>query len=225
MMEFYYSDTLNSLRVLIALEELGANYEATWLDLNREEQHEDWFRELNPLGLVPVLVDRSVLQRPLTLSQSGAILLHLATEESGLLPRAHEARAKALEWCLHGVSDLSPLNANMKYLKRDLGIEAASSVRYLFNRLLRFLAVAESTLQGSKSGFLQEDFGLAELSVFPVAHHHFETLQQAGRYPALCRWVERLSSRASVVRALSRLGPNSGTAVSPELLNVVSSTP
>ncbi len=223
MMELYYSDTLNSLRALMALEELELSYEARSLDLNREEQHEEWFRDLNPLGLVPVLIDRSVsADQPLILSQSGAILLHLVTQECRLLPQARAARAKALEWCMHGVSDLSPLNATMKYLKRDLGVESANSVRYLFDRLLRFLGVAERTLRASKSGYLQDDFGLAELSVFPVAHHHFETLLQTARYPALCKWITRIESRPSVRRALSRLNEANSAAPMKRLSNVSS---
>jgi GST-like protein len=221
-MELYYSDTLNSLRALMALEELALPYEPRRLDLNREEQHEEWFRDLNPLGLVPLLIDRSAsVDQPLILSQSGAILLHLVTQECGLLPRAPAARAKALEWCMHGVSDLSPLNATMKYLKRDLGVDAEDSVSYLFARLLRFLGVAERTLRASGSGYLQDDFGLAELGVFPVAHHHFETLLQTARYPALCRWITRVESRPSVKRALSRLNDANGAPAPMKALSTI----
>ncbi|BBL77369.1 glutathione S-transferase family protein [Methylomagnum ishizawai] len=205
MLELYYSDSVNSLRALVLLEESGLDYVGRWVDLDGGEQHRAPFRAIHPLGLVPVLVDRPASGPAVALGQTGAILLYLADRVPELLPADPLERLKAIEWCMHGVSDLSPLNAMMKYLGRDLGLEASGSVRYLSGRLWRFFRGLDAALRASGSGYLGSGPCAADFSVFPVVNRHLAALRDAGECLALCAWADRLRGRPAVGRALARL--------------------
>lgn len=206
MLKLFYSNSVNSLRALIALEEGQFSYQSQWVDLDQAEQRNSWFLDVNPFGLVPVLMDRSTLEGTiLTLSQTGAILMYLAEKSGELLPAGPSQRFKAMEWCAHAVSDLSPLNATIKYLNRDVGAEAQSSVRYLTARLWRFFGVAEQALRNSTSGYLLDDLCIADLSVFPVVHHHAAALRASKGFPMLSDWTARIAARPRVKRALAQL--------------------
>ena len=83
MIDLYLAPTANGLRAAVALEEAGLPYRARLVDLAKGEQRSPEFLKLNPAGLIPVIVDTDGLGgKPLTLSQSGAIVLY-AAEKSG----------------------------------------------------------------------------------------------------------------------------------------------
>lgn len=90
----YYSPDSANLVVRLALELLGAPYEAVLVDRGRREQHSPAYRRLNPQGLIPVLVDGDAV-----LFETGAILLYLADRHPGLAPPpAAPARGDCLKW-------------------------------------------------------------------------------------------------------------------------------
>lgn len=90
----YYSPDSANLVVRVALELLGAPYEAVLVDRARREQHSAAYRRLNPQGLIPVLVDGETV-----LFETGAILLYLADRHPGLAPPpADPARGDCLKW-------------------------------------------------------------------------------------------------------------------------------
>lgn len=121
------------------------------------------------------------------------------------MKRRHVGGVLAALASVGALSDLSPLNATMKYLKRDVGKEAKSSLLYLSTRLWRFFGVAEATLQRSTSGYLLDDICLADLSVFPVVQHHLASLRASERFSALCDWADEIAERPGVRRAFGQL--------------------
>lgn len=57
MLKVYHAEPgANSLKVLLALKEKGVPFESHYVALNKFEQHEDWFKQVNPNGQVPVIV-------------------------------------------------------------------------------------------------------------------------------------------------------------------------
>src|ERR1700687_3849688 len=108
MIDLYLAPTANGLRATVALEETGLPYRAHPVDLAKGEQRSPEFLKLNPAGLIPVIVDdEGPGGKPLTLSQSGAIVLYAAEKSGKLLPRDPVRRAVALQWLMQAASDIS----------------------------------------------------------------------------------------------------------------------
>jgi GST-like protein len=99
MIDLYLAPTANGLRASVALEEAGLAYRAHKVDLAKGEQRAPEFLKLNPAGAIPVIVDSDGPGgKPLTLSQSGAIILYVADKCGKFLPKDAARRAIALQW-------------------------------------------------------------------------------------------------------------------------------
>jgi glutathione S-transferase len=100
MLEVYAFATPNSLRVPIALEELGLAYELRSVNVRKGEQKLPGYLAINPNGKVPLLVDSEGPDgQPLTINESGAILVYLAEKSGRLLPRDGAGRARSSSRC------------------------------------------------------------------------------------------------------------------------------
>src|SRR5258707_7713567 len=109
MLEVHAFATPNSIKVPIALEEMGLDYRLVPVNLRQGEQKTDAFKAMNPNAKVPVLIDRSVPGGgEVILSESAAILVHLAEKTGQLLPKDGPQRGKVFEQLFFHASGLSP---------------------------------------------------------------------------------------------------------------------
>src|SRR5271165_3508631 len=112
MIDFYAVASPNVLKVFIALEELALTYQIRPVDVFGDggEQFKPEFIRLNPNGKVPVIIDHDGPSgRPLTIFESGAILLYLAEKTGRLLPEEKAARFAVIEWLMVQVSGQGPM--------------------------------------------------------------------------------------------------------------------
>ena len=94
MIDLYAAGTSNGMRARIALEECGLPYKLNFVDLAKGEHKTPQFLAMNPNGQIPVIVDHEGPGgKPLTLSQSTAILLYCAEKSGKFLPKDPAARA------------------------------------------------------------------------------------------------------------------------------------
>src|SRR3979411_2480643 len=110
MIELYAAGTSNGMRARIAVEECGLAYRFHPIDLQKGEQKAPGFLAMNPMGQIPVLVDsEGPGGKPLTLSQSTAILLYCAEKSGRCLPRDPAARAAMLQALMSASTDITPM--------------------------------------------------------------------------------------------------------------------
>lgn len=114
MIEVHAFATPNSIKVLIALEEMALPYELKAVNVRKGEQKTDAFLAINPNGKVPVLVDGGFV-----LTESAAILIYLAEKTGRLLPKDGVARARVFEQLFFHASGLSPAFGNAGFFKRS----------------------------------------------------------------------------------------------------------
>src|SRR5262245_33207393 len=101
MITLYGMASPNVVKIFIALEELGLPWELKVVDVFDGKQFEPEFLKLNPNAKVPVLVDPDGPSgKPITLFESGAILIYLADKTGKLLPKDGAARYEALQWLI-----------------------------------------------------------------------------------------------------------------------------
>jgi GSH-dependent disulfide-bond oxidoreductase len=202
-LELHGAKTGNCIRVAIALEETSVPYDVHPVDLATGGQRSPRHLTLNPLGKVPTLVDRSVPNQTLVLSQSNAILLYLAERSPGrLLPSGVDGtRELALERFFYFVVDvIAPSHA--AFFLRQSGSEDCHVA--LSQQVLERLGVAETFL--TQMPFMAgAEFSLADIAALTITVSLQDKLDWDS-YPRLRRWFEAVTDRPSVRRGFRAFG-------------------
>jgi GST-like protein len=205
MIDLYLSGTANGLRASVALEEAGLPYRTHKIDLARGEHRTPEFLKLNPAGLVPVIVDQDGPGgKPLTLSQSGAIILYAAEKSGKFLPKDPARRALAWQWFTQGLSDVAGTSGALFRVENSLPEKLAANTDYFRKRLLGFFSVCDAHLAGRD--FLADEFSVAELMLYPNFSLRKPLIDEAGGFAELQRWGAAVGSRPGMQKGMKALG-------------------
>jgi GST-like protein len=203
MFEVHAFATPNSLKVPIALEEMGLDYRLVPVNLRQGEQKTAAFKAMNPNGKVPVLIDRSAPEEgDLVLGESAAILVHLAEKTGRLLPKDGPRRGKVFEQLFFHASGLSPafLQAFLVAIQSSPQPEAKA----------RALAEVERTL-GVLNHVLERhpyaagnEYSIADIAHFGWVWRHQAIGASLDKFPFVASWHEEIATRPAVVTAIER---------------------
>jgi GST-like protein len=202
MLELYTYDTSNAQRVRIMLEECGLPFRLHRVDLMNGEQRAPDFLALNPVGAIPVLRDTEGPGGvPLTLSQSGAIMLYLAERTGRFVPQDPARRAEALQWFTFGITDCMLATAMIFHNTTLLPDKSEANVAYFEDRLVRYAKVVDDRL--AQREWLAGELSIADFAVFPIFNMRRPLLASRASLKQLEAWLERLAARPAVARALA----------------------
>jgi GST-like protein len=206
MIEAYTARTSNGLRCAIALAESGLRHTVHPIDLSKGDQNAQSFRAMNPAGQIPVIVDKDVASGPLTLTESTAIMIHVAEKSGKLLPKEPTARARVFEAVANAMTDVySPFNA-LFHIEDDFPGKVPAEVIADFDARIRAaLTLADAKL--AKSEWLAGDFSIADIALYPNVWRLEGALKRT--YPDLKhlqRWRNAIEARPGVQLALSLKG-------------------
>jgi GSH-dependent disulfide-bond oxidoreductase len=205
VIDLYLAGTANGLRASVALEEAGLAYRAQKVDLAQGEQRSPEFLKLNPAGLIPVIVDHEGPGgRPLTLSQSGAILLYAAEKSGRLLPKDLARRTAAVQWLMQAASDVAGASNAVFHVDTRAPEKSPGNVDYFKKRLIDFFAVCDGRLADRE--FLADELSVADLMLYPNFALRKPLLDEAGGLINLQRWGASMASRPGVARGMKVLG-------------------
>jgi GSH-dependent disulfide-bond oxidoreductase len=128
MIDVYAFATPNSIKVPMALEELGVPYKLISVNVRKGEQSKPEFLAINPNGKVPVIVDADgPTHASVTITESGAILIYLAEKYGTLLPSDPIEKLRSLEWLFFQVAGLGPMFGQSGYFLRSAPYARAGS--------------------------------------------------------------------------------------------------
>ena len=196
--ELYGAPTGNCLRAAIALEEAGLNYTPKLVDLASFTHQGADHLALNPLGKVPVLVEKVEDQTPFVLTQSNAIVLYAAGKAEGrLMPENDHDRAVVLERFLFFVTDVIAVNHAAFSLRAS---DTQEAQKILMDRMLATLATAERYVDGHEF-IAGAAFSVADIAAFTITKSAEADLPWAN-LPNLRRWFDLIEDRPSVQRGL-----------------------
>jgi len=197
MIRFYFHPSPNPMKVALLLEELALPFELVAVDIFKGEQHSAAFRNINPNGKVPAIVDDGV-----RVFDSHAILLHLAEKHDRFLPHGANERAEALSFLQFIATGLSPFSGQAVHFLHY----APESLPYAKNRYLkeveRHYRVLDARLAQSK--FLAGDeYSIADMALWGWARSAGYIFGEKGLidYPNVRRLVEQIEARPAAVRA------------------------
>lgn len=205
MIDLYLSGTANGYRASIALEEAGLEYRTQKIDLAKGEHRKPEYLRINPAGLIPAIVDHEGPGgKPLTVTQSGAIIVYAAEKSGKFIPADPARRAKAWQWFNQASTDVAATSSALFRVENSVPEKNPANTEYFRQRLLGFFAVADAHLAGHE--YLADEFSIAELYLYPNFALRKAIIDQAGGYANLQRWGAAIAARPAIQRGMKALG-------------------
>jgi glutathione S-transferase len=196
MIDLYTAPTPNGWKISILLEELGLPYHVRVVRLDKGEQKEPWYLELNPNGRIPTIVDRDA--DDFAVFESGAILLYLAEKTGRFLPADPKGRSTVVQWLMFQMGGVGPMQgqANVFYRYAPEKIEFAiqryqRETRRLYEVLDRRLGRVE---------YLAGDYSIADMATWPWVTLHGWAGVEIEDLAHLRRWIDAVGARPAVKR-------------------------
>jgi len=201
VIELHAGKSSNSQRVSIVLEECGLPYRVHRYSLMEGEHRTPAFAALNPAGMVPVIVDDDGPGGvPVTLTQSGAIVVYLAEKSRRFVPRDEMMRTRVLEWMAFTTTDIVGASTGIFVNTAILPDRSPANAAFYEERLMRYLRVADARLAGRE--WLADELSIADFSLYPVVVVRASMIEHADGMTHLKRWRDRLAARPAVDRGM-----------------------
>ncbi|WP_454832537.1 glutathione S-transferase family protein [Pseudoxanthomonas wuyuanensis] len=205
MIEVYAYATPNSVKVPIALEELGLTYALRPVDVKQGWQKREEFLALNPNGKVPVLVQTDpVSGERQALTESAAILVHLAESTGSLLPATGNVRARVFEQLFFHASAVSPSFGNAGYFSR-LAAEPQPQAQQRFSGEAKRITVLLDRLFAEREFAAGAQYTIADIAHFGWYWRRAFAGVELDAHPNLSRWYTAVEQRPAVQRAIGRV--------------------
>jgi GST-like protein len=203
VIDLYTWSTPNGRKVSIMLEELGLSYAVHPVDINANDKFDPAFLKIAPNNRIPAIVDQEGPDgKPLSLFESGAILIYLADKTgSALLPKEPRARATAIQWLMWQMGGVGPMFGQahhfLKFAKEDVPY---GKKRY-HDETKRLYGVMNRRL--AEAAYLAGDYySIADIATYPwVARHEFHQVDLA-EFPNVKRWFEAIGKRPAVAKGM-----------------------
>lgn len=199
MLDIYAFATPNSVKVLIALEEMGLVYNLHPVNVRKGEQKASAFVKLNPNAKVPVLVDGD-----LVLTESAAILVYLAEKTGQLLPASGDGRARVFEQLFFHASALSPAFGQSGFFQRFAAEPQPIAIERFLSEAKRTAAMLDALL--ARRPFIAGD----ALTIADIAHFGWLWRREFAGValddtPHVARWYADIEARPAAQRAIARV--------------------
>jgi GST-like protein len=205
MIEVYSWATPNGHKVHIMLEECGLPYRAHPVDIGAGDQFRPEFLAISPNNKIPAIVDPDGPDgEPISMFESGAILLYLATKTGKLLPESVRGRYDALQWLMFQMGGVGPMLGQAHHFR----IYAPEKIEYAINRYTseakRLYGVMDKRL--AKSRYIAgNDYSIADVAIFPWLRSWKNQGIDWNDYPHLKGWFDEIGARPAVQRGVEVL--------------------
>lgn len=201
MIDVYFWPSPNPFKVSILLEEIGLPYNVIPINVHRGEQHTPEFLALNPNGKLPVIVDHNPNGEPVTVFESGAILLYLADKTGQLMPETPAARLELMQWLMWQMSALGPMSGQAVHFQHHAPEQLNYPITRYRREVARLYGILDCRLV-DRTYLMGDDYTILDISVYGWLHFHPIVLGELTSFPNLQRWFAQLSERPGVQRGL-----------------------
>ena len=203
MIDLYYWPTPNGWKITIMLEETGLPYTVRWVNIGRGEQFEPTFLAISPNNRMPAIVDNAPTDggAPLSIFESGAILLYLAEKSGQFLPHGRRGRYEATQWLMWQMGGLGPMLGQTHHFRHYAPEPMAYAVDRYTNEAHRLYGVMNRRL--ADRPFLAGEYSIADMACWPWIVPHTRQGQNLEEFPHLHRWFEAIRARPAVQRGFA----------------------
>lgn len=206
MIEVYSWPTSNGHKVHITLEECGLAYRLHPIDLRQGQQRDPSFAALNVNQKIPVIVDADGPDgRSITLAESGAILLYLATKAGRLLPHSPYRRYKTLEWLFWQASAFGPMLGQLHHFAEAAPDNLPYAIARYHAEARRLYGVLDRQLGSTRRYVAGGHFTIADISIWTWARWSERQGIVLDDFPHVREWFGRVAGRQAVQRGIAIL--------------------
>ena len=206
MIELYTWGTPNGRKVSIMLEECKLPYRVHTIDIMQGEQFAPAYLAINPNGKIPSIVDpdgpdEGTKKRPITMMESGAILVYLAGKTGRFLPESVRGKYEALQWLMFQMGGVGPMFGQTHHFLRYAPEKVDYAIGRYSKETARLYGVMDARL--ARHAYLADEYSIADMATFPwVARHEWHDIALA-TYPNVLRWFKAIANRPAVQRGMA----------------------
>ncbi|MGE0313637.1 MAG: glutathione S-transferase family protein [Lautropia sp.] len=193
-------NTPNGRKISVALEEMGLAYEVHPVDITKGQQHQPAFLAISPNNRIPAIVDpQGPGGAPVSVFESGAILLYLGEKTGRFLPRDAAARIPVYEWLMWQMSGFGPMPGQVHHFA---GLENEADRRYGLERYTketeRLYGVMDRRLADHE--YFAGEVSIADFAILGWAWRHERHRIDLARFPNVARWYGAMMARPATKR-------------------------
>jgi GST-like protein len=204
MIDLYYWPTPNGHKISIMLEELGCAYALRPINILKGEQFEPGFLAINPNNKIPAIIDSDGPGgQPITLFESGAILIYLAEKTGRFIGTDARARYEVLQWLTFQLAGVGPMFGQCGHFLGYAPEPIPYAIDRYKNETLRLYRVMDRRL--SQVEFLAGDYSIADIATWPWIHVRWLHQIDIDTFPNVKRWYEQIAARPAVIRGAAVL--------------------
>lgn len=205
MIELYYWTTPNGHKITMFLEEVGLPYTIVPINIGTGDQFKPDFLKIAPNNRIPAIIDHEPADggEPISVFESGAILLYLAEKTGKLIPADLRDRVEVLQWLFWQMGGLGPMAGQNHHFNQY----APEKIPYAIDRYVketgRLYAVLDRRLS-DREFVAGSSYSIADIAAYPWIVPHERQNQKLEDFPNLKRWFEMIQARPATVRAYKK---------------------
>ncbi|AZD28027.1 glutathione binding-like protein [Pseudomonas chlororaphis] len=211
MIDLYYWTTPNGHKISLFLEETGLPYSVHPVNIGQGEQFKPEFLKIAPNNRIPAIVDHQPADggAPLSLFESGAILLYLAEKTGQFLPKDLRGRQEALQWLFWQMGGLGPMAGQNHHFSQFAPEKIPYAIKRYVDETARLYGVLDRRL-ADRDFVAGSEYSITDMAIYPWIVSHKWQSQNLEDFPNLHRWFNRILDRPATARAyaiVARINP------------------
>lgn len=204
MIDLHYWPTPNGHKITIFLEESGLAYKIHSVNIGKGDQFKPDFLKIAPNNRMPAIVDQAPADGggPLSVFESGAILLYLAEKTGRFLATDLRGRTRTLEWLFWQMGGLGPMAGQNHHFSQYAPEKIPYAVDRYVKETNRLYGVLDRQL--AQHPFVAGEYSIADMACYPWVVPYERQAQKLEDFPNVKRWFETMKQRPAVIRAYEK---------------------
>ena len=202
MIDLYSWATPNGHKVHIMLEECGLAYKVHPIDIGVGDQFKPEFLKISPNNKMPAMVDQDGPGgKPMSLFESGAILLYLASKTGKFLPADIRDRWSTLQWLMFQMGGVGPMLGQAHHFRNYAQVKIPYAIDRYVNEAKRIYGVIDRRL--AQSPYIAcDEYTIADMAIWPWLRLPDKQGVDKADFPHFCRWFDKIAARPAVQRGV-----------------------
>lgn len=204
MIDLYAWPTPNGYKISIMLEECGLPYNVHAIDIGRGDQFKADFLKISPNNKMPAIVDTAAADgKPISIFESGAILMYLAEKTGKFMPRDLRGRYDVVQWLMFQMASQGPMLGQNGHFRNYAPEKIAYAIDRYTNETKRIYGVMDRRL--GEAPHLAGDYSIADMACFPWVRSWERQGVVLAEYANVKRWFDAINARPAVAKGLTLL--------------------
>lgn len=199
MIDLYFWPTPNGWKVSIMLEECGLPYNVVKTDIGRGDQFKAEFIAISPNNKIPAIVDHDGPDGPISIFESGAILIYLAEKTGRFMPDDLRGRNEVLQWLFWQVGNIGPMAGQFGYFRNYAEEKIEHALQRYAKEYDRCLGVLNRRLEDRE--YLAGEYSIADMATVPWTRSYERLGVDIAPFPNVKRWLDAIGERPALTKA------------------------